>query len=114
MAGNCRLDVPGLLLIEHLGNEPIRVSRQSGANLGTPEAGRVVCALLALTNAGRRWTQREIVAHFAALVPAVPAPSLALVNKVVQHLRREGFLEHLRNRGFRVHDFEMDISAAIL
>ena len=55
---------------------------------------------------GQRWTQREIVAHFADLVPRVPAPSLALVNKVVQHLRDQAFLEQLPNRGFRVRDFE--------
>jgi hypothetical protein len=47
-----------------------------------------------------------MVAHFADLVPPVPAPSLALVNKVVQHLRGQAFLERLPNRGFRVHDFD--------
>jgi hypothetical protein len=66
----------------------------------------VIRALLAPENASRRWTQREMVAHFADLTPAVPAPSLALVNKVVQHLRDQAFLELLPNRGFRVRDFE--------
>ena len=106
LAGNCRLEIPGVLLIERSGKEPVKTQPRSGANLSTPEAARVVRALLAPENAGQRWTQREMVAHFADLVPRVPAPSLALVNKVVQHLRDQAFLEQLPNRGFRVRDFE--------
>ncbi|MDO8794842.1 MAG: type IV toxin-antitoxin system AbiEi family antitoxin [Vicinamibacterales bacterium] len=106
LAGNCRLEIPGVLLIERSGKEPVKSQPRSGANLSTPEAARVVRALLAPENAGQRWTQREMVAHFAGLVPRVPAPSLALVNKVVQHLRDQAFLEQLPNRGFRVRDFE--------
>jgi len=106
LAGNCRLEIPGVLLIERSGNEPVKTGPRAGANLGTPEAGRVVRALLAPENAGQRWTQRSIVAHFADLVPSVPAPSLALVNKVIQHLRDQAFLEALPDRGFRVRDFE--------
>ena len=52
-----------------------------------------------------------MVAHFANLVPRVPTPSLALVNKVVQHLRDQAFLEQLPNRGFRVRDFEALLQA---
>lgn len=106
LAGNCRVEIPGALLIERSGNEPVSVQPRSGANLSTPEAGRVVRALLAPENAGRRWTQRDMVGHFANLAPRVPAPSLALVNKVVQHLRDQAFLEQLPNRGFRVRDYE--------
>ncbi len=106
LAGNCRLEIPGVLLIERSGYKPVKTPPRRGANLSTPEAGRVVRALLAPENAGRRWTQREMVAHFAELTPRVPAPSLALVNKVVQHLRDQAFLERLLNRGFRVRDFE--------
>jgi hypothetical protein len=106
LAGNCRLELPGVLLIERSGKEGVKPQPRSGANLGTPEAARVVRALLAPENAGQRWTQREMVAHFADLAPRVPAPSLALVNKVVQHLRDQAFLEQLPNRGFRVRDFE--------
>ena len=106
LAGNCRLEIPGVLLIERSGNEPVKAQPRAGANLGTPEAGRVVRALLAPENAGQRWTQRSIVAHFADLVPSVPAPSLALVNKVIQHLRDQAFLDTLPNRGFRVRDHE--------
>ena len=106
LAGNCRLEIPGVLLIERSGKEPVQAPLRGGANLSTPEAARVVRALLAPENAGRRWTQREMVAHFADLMPAVPAPSLALVNKVVQHVRDQAFLEQLPNRGFRVRDHE--------
>ena len=106
LAGNCRLEIPGVLLIERSGRPPVKLESRSGANLGTPEAARVVRALLAPENAGRRWTQREMVGHFGDLAPAVPAPSLALVNKVVQHLRDQAFIESLPDRGFRVSDFE--------
>lgn len=46
-----------------------------------------------------------MVTHFAKLA-APPAPSLALVNKIVQHLRDQAFLEPLPNRGFRARDYE--------
>ena len=106
LAGNCRLEIPGVLLIERSGREFAKPAPRTGANLGTPEASRVVRALLAPQNAGKRWTQREIVHHFTDLVPPVPPPSLALVNKVVQHLRDQAFIEPLPNRGFRVSDFD--------
>jgi len=106
LAGNCRLEIPGVLLIERSGHGPVKTQPRAGANLGTPEAGRVVRALLAPENAGLRWTQRSMVTHFGNLVPSVPAPSLALVNKVIQHLRDQAFLEPLPNRGFRARDHE--------
>jgi hypothetical protein len=106
LAGNCRLEVPGVLLIERSGRESAKPAARTGANLSTPEAARVVRALLAPENAGKRWTQREIVSHFPDLSPVIPAPSLALVNKVVQHLRDQAFVEPLPNRGFRVSDFD--------
>jgi hypothetical protein len=106
LAGNCRLEIPGVLLIERSGREPVKLEPRTGANLGTPKAARVVRALLAPENAGRRWTQREMVSHFADLVPEVSAPSLSLVNKVVQHLRDQAFIESLPDRGFRVSDFD--------
>jgi hypothetical protein len=106
LAGNCRVEIPGVLLIERSGNEPVKVQPRSGANLSTAEAGLVVRALLAPENAGRRWTQREMAAHFENLEARVPSPSLALVNKVVQHLRDQAFVEQLPNRGFRVRDYQ--------
>jgi hypothetical protein len=106
LAGNCYLNIPGALMIERVGHEPVRVQRPTGANLGSPEAGRIVRALLAPENARNRWTQREMVSHFSKLSTLIPAPSLALVNKVVKHLRDQGFIEPLPNRGFRVRDYE--------
>ena len=106
LAGNCRLEIPGTLLVERSGQERIRLDQQSGTNLSSPEAGRVVRALLAPMNAGKRWTQRQMAAHFNTLTPPVASPSLALVNKVVQYLRDEAFLEPLPSRGFRVRDQE--------
>ncbi len=47
-----------------------------------------------------------MVAHFDDLEAPVLSPSLALVNKVVQHLRNQAFVEQLPNRGFRVRDYE--------
>jgi hypothetical protein len=106
LAGNCRLELAGVFLIQRSGQKPAGLATRSGANLGTPEASRVIRALLAPEHAGQRWTQRDIVDHFGRLIPSVPAPSLALVNKVVRHLRDQAFVESLENRGFRVRDYE--------
>lgn len=106
LAGNCRLEIPGAFLIERSGSASVVAVARSRANLGTPEAGRVVRALLAPENAGRRWTQRDLVGHFAELIPTVPSPSLALVNKVIQHLREQALLAPQTSRGFRVRDYE--------
>ena len=106
-SGNCRLDIPGLLYIERLGlSSSRRVVEVAGANLSTPEAARVIRALLAPESAGRRWTQRAMVEHFARLTPRIPPPSLALVNKVIQHLRNEAFVQPAPNRGFYLRDPE--------
>mgnify|MGYP003382579522 CR=1 FL=1 len=106
LAGNCRLEIPGALLIERSGNAIAGGTSRRRASLGSEEAGLVVRALLATANAGRRWTQRSVVGHFSELPTLTPEPSLSLVNKVVQHLRREAFLEELPDRGFRVRDYE--------
>jgi hypothetical protein len=106
LAGNCRLEIPGALLIERSGNEPVKTERRSGANLSTSEAGLVVRALLAPENANVRWTQREMVAHLESLDAPIAAPSLSLVNKVVQHLRDQAFIEQLPSGGFRVRDYD--------
>jgi hypothetical protein len=106
LAGNCRLEITGLLVIERSGQKLTGLAAKPRVNLGTPEASRVIRALLAPEHAGQRWTQRDIVDHFGRLTPSVPAPSLALVNKVAQHLREQAFVEPLENRGFRVRDYE--------
>jgi hypothetical protein len=97
LAGNCRLDVPGLLRLQHTGKAPVHQSPKPTANLSTPEAGRVIRALLLPDNAGVRWTQREMQNHCR------PNVSLGLVNKVVRHLRDEAFIEE-SEEGFRLRD----------
>lgn len=98
LAGNHRLDVPGLLRLQHTGNEPVHARPRPTANLSTPEAGRVLCALLLPDNAGMRWTQREMQKQ------CEPNVSLGLVNKVVRHLRDEAFIETGEDGGFRLRD----------
>ncbi|MFA6959579.1 MAG: type IV toxin-antitoxin system AbiEi family antitoxin [Opitutaceae bacterium] len=97
LAGNCKIDVPGILHISSTGRAPVHTPPRPAANLGTAEAARVVRALLATDYAGRNWTQRDIQAH------CEPGVSLGLVNKVVRHLRDEAFLEDT-SEGFRVAD----------
>lgn len=104
LAGNHRLDVPGLLHLRHTGNAPVHARPRPAANLGTPEAGRVIRALLVPFNTGKRWTQREMEGHFGKLEKPIPEPSLGLVNKVVRHLRDEAFIEIGKDGGFRLRD----------
>ncbi len=42
--------------------------------------------------------------HFGSLDPALPEPSLGLVNKVVRYLKDEAFIEISADRGFRLRD----------
>lgn len=98
LAGNHRLEVPGLLFIQHTGNESVHVRPRATANLSTREAGRIIRALLLPDHAGMRWTQREMQNH------CQPNVSLGLVNKVVRHLRDEAFLESAEDGGFRLRD----------
>jgi len=98
LAGNHRLDIPGLLRLQHTGNEPVHERPRPTANLSTPEAGRVVRALLLPENAGMRWTQRNMQTH------CQPNVSLGLVNKVVRHLRDEAFIEMREDGGFQLRD----------
>lgn len=102
LAGNCHLSAPGGIHIERKGNEPVVRPPRPSANLGTPEASRVVRALLAPENVARRWTQREMENHFGAVHPPVGKPSLALVNKVIQHLRDEAYVEVQSPGGFKL------------
>lgn len=97
LAGNHRLDVPGLLQLQHTGNPPVHESPRPVANLSTPEAGRVIRALLLPEHAKMRWTQRAMQNQ------CQPNVSLGLVNKVVRHLRDEAFVEE-SNDGFRLRD----------
>ena len=97
LAGNCRIDVPGLLHLQHTGNAPVHEHPRPKANLSTKEAGRVVRALLSpYYGVAKEWTQR------ALFMNCRPNVSLGLVNKVVQHLHDEGYVESLPEGGFKV------------
>ena len=96
LAGNCHLDVPGLLRVEHAGNEAVHRTPRPRANLGTPEAGRILRALLAPEHAGKLWTQRVMQTE------CMPSVSIGLVNKVVRHLCEEAFADEGPERGFRL------------
>ena len=97
LAGNCRLDVPGLLRIERSGNAPVHAVPRPVANLGTSEVARIVRTLLSPPYyAGQQWTQRKLEMN------CKPRVSLGLVNKVVRHLTDEGFMKALPDGGFHV------------
>lgn len=100
LAGNCHIEIPGYILLDRSGQQPVRIEKRESVNLGSAEAGWIIRALLAPENAGRRWTQRGIVGHFQSQ----PAPSLALVNKVVQHLRDQAMIAPAPDRGFHIVD----------
>jgi hypothetical protein len=104
LAGNCKITVPTFLHIERRGNKPVHETARPVANLSTPEAGRVIRALLAPENAGLSWTQRYMEIHFGKLPKPIPEPSLGLINKVVRHLREEAFIEESSGGGFRLRD----------
>jgi hypothetical protein len=104
LAGNCRIDIPGILHLECSGRPPVHSRPRPVANLSTREAGRVVRALLCPENTGFRWTQRHMVEHFKALDRPIPAPSLGLVNKVVRLLRDEAYIEDSPDGGFQLRD----------
>jgi len=99
LAGNCRLDVPGVLRLHHTGNPPVHERPRPTANLSTPEAGRVIRALLHPypPHAALRWTQRRLQFQCHPL-------SLGLINKVVTHLREEAYIEALAGGGVRLVD----------
>ena len=104
LSGNHRLDVPGVLSLKDNTHEPVHEPPRPTANLSTPEAGRVIRALLAPENAGLRWTQRYMESHFGARPLRTSKPSLGLVNKVVRHLCDEAFIEELPDGGFQLRD----------
>jgi len=105
LAGNCRIDVPGSLHLERRGIAPVQRPPRSGANLGTAAAARVLRALLSPAHAGKAWTQRRLqedtIWKFFGKEQLV---SLGLVNKVIRHLRDEGFVEEVDVGGVRVRD----------
>ncbi len=98
LVGNCRLDIPGLLHLQHTGIPPIHRRPKPLANLSTTEAGRVIRALLQPEIPAMVWTQRKMQTQ------CQPNVSLGLVNKVVRYLRDEAFIEEIPAGGFRVRD----------
>jgi hypothetical protein len=103
LAGNYNVSVPGVpFRLQRSGQVPVHETSRPKANLGTAEASRVIRALLAPSNTGVRWTQREMAAHFGQQTPPVTQPSLSLVNKVVQHLRDEAFVETYLDGGYQL------------
>jgi hypothetical protein len=103
LAGNCWLDAPGVLRVERSGVPPRRVLRMRAGNLKTPAAARVIRVLLSPAQAGTTWTQRLLQACTALHLPGEKPVSLGLVNKVIQHLRDQAFVE-VGEPGIRLKD----------
>lgn len=89
LAGNCHIDVPGLMRLERSGQPPVHHRPRPAANLGTAAAGRVIRALLVPEHAGMRWTHQTLSRE------CYPGVSLGLVNKIARHLRDERYVEYL-------------------
>jgi len=121
LAGNCRIDVPGQLHIERRGLPPIYSPPRAKANLSSAAAGRVIRVLLSPAHAGLPWTQRGLVQETVwkkelgedqpidsmvaqHLFGEDQPVSIGLVNKVLQHLRDEDFIEDSGRKGIRVKD----------
>ena len=98
LAGNYSLDVPGILHLEHTGNEPVQKRIRPVANLSTAEAARVMRVILDIGNVQVNWTQRRLQSE------CVPRVSLGLVNKVARHLIQEAYVEENPQGGFRLRD----------
>jgi len=104
LAGNAHLQVPGLLYLERTGKKPVARSSPRVANLGSPEAARMLRAILAPSNVSRRWTQRGLRDYIADLQPPLLPPSLGLINKIVRHLREEALVRSMDGGGFESSD----------
>ena len=98
LAGNCRLSVPGRLHIERHGLKSVQREPKAGANLGTPEASRVLRAMLLPKPNVSFWTQRDLQDRCR------PGVSIGLVNKVLSHLRAEKFVEKDTKGLYQVRD----------
>lgn len=105
LSGNCWIDIPGVFHFERSGLPPVYRIPRRGASLGTAAASRVLRALLTPAHAGRSWTQRGLVAETCRKIGDAAPVSLGLVNKVVRHLRDEGYVSVTSDRaGIRVRD----------
>jgi hypothetical protein len=105
LAGNCRIDVPGILHVERTGIAPAWRPPRPRANLGSAASARVMRALLTPAHAGRSWTQRQLQTETCWKPVGKEEPvSLGLVNKVIRHLRDEGLVADVGEHGIRVRD----------
>lgn len=104
LAGNHFLDAPGIFRLQSTGQATVLKPLRSTANLSTPEAGRVIRALLHPEHTGKRWTQRYLAEHFGVLKHPIRQPSLGLVNKIIRYLREEAFIDEEPTGGFMVRD----------
>jgi len=86
------LAIPDILHLERKGNVLCMSAHVLPANLSTPEAGRIIRALLVPENAGTRWTQHSLENHCRSCTKPIPV-SIGLINKVVRRLRDEAFLQ---------------------
>ncbi len=105
LAGNCRIEVPGLLHIERRGIPPAYRPPPARANLSTPAAARVLRALLTPAHAGSTWSHRDLLlqTHWPQ-IPSDHPVSIGLINKVLHHLRDEGYVEVADGRRIRLRD----------
>ena len=104
LAGNCRIDAPGRLHIERAGPPPVHEVPRPAANLGTAAAARVLRVLLSPSHAQRSWTQRDLQIHTCGELAGDAPVSIGLVNKVVRHLRDEGFVTARAGGGIQLRD----------
>ncbi len=100
LSGNCYFSVQELLHIERKGAKPVYKRPRPAANLGTAASARVIRALLHQDNVGKSWTQTSLREH----IGGTKLPSIGLVNKVVQFLRKEAFIETMDDRKFQLKD----------
>ncbi len=94
LAGNCCLDIPGVLHVARTGRPAAHRPPRAEASLASDAAGRVVRALLTPGGGhpGRSWTQRDLRAVTDWQLDGESPVSLGLVNKVMRHLRSEGYV----------------------
>lgn len=98
LTGNCRFCVPGYLFIERKGGKPTHRRPRVGANLGTPEASRVLRAIFQPYQLSSFWNQRDLQERCR------PGVSLGLVNKVLSYLRAEKYLKEDEQGAYRISD----------
>lgn len=104
LAGNCRIEIPGLLYLERSGIAAVHRPPRAAANLRSWAAARVLRALLSPAHARRTWTQRSLRDQTSWKEVDGKGLSLGLVNKVVRHLRDEGWVEDSGAGDLRVRD----------